>query len=126
MRIRCRTSRLTGLLGQQHHARRDCIPARYVRTFTKVLKSPHSSLSYYSVSLTVFCILVGEYLVRRVQDRPLRKATMKDSDSAQTLIGGYRGPIGKPMQLLALGLCIEAFFLYIRFVQILSTSGFFG
>ncbi|EIW64627.1 RTA1 like protein [Trametes versicolor FP-101664 SS1] len=64
------------------------------------------------ISLSVFCVLVAEYLVRRFKDRPLGKATM--NDSTLTLTDTLRGPVEKPMRLLALGLCMEALFLYIR------------
>lgn len=52
--------------------------------------------------------------MRRFKDRPLGKATM--NDSTLTLTDTLRGPVEKPMRLLALGLCMEALFLYIRYV----------
>ncbi|KAI0825087.1 RTA1 like protein [Trametes gibbosa] len=67
------------------------------------------------ISLSVFCVLVGEYLVRRFKDRPLRKpSTMNDTDSIRTLVDEAWRPVGRPMRLLAIGLCIEATSLYIR------------
>ncbi|KAH9858164.1 RTA1 like protein [Lenzites betulinus] len=63
------------------------------------------------ISLSVFCALVAEYLVRRFKDMPLRKATSSDSGSIRTLVGGAGGPVGRPMRLLAVGLCMEATFL---------------
>ncbi|KAI0639449.1 RTA1-like protein [Trametes polyzona] len=67
------------------------------------------------VSLSVFCILVVEYLVRRMQDKPLRASAMNDRDSTQTFVAPPRGmAIEKPMKLLIVGLAIEVSLLYIR------------
>ncbi|KAI0825088.1 RTA1-like protein [Trametes gibbosa] len=68
------------------------------------------------VSLSVFCVLVAEYMFRRIKNRPLR-ATMRDSDSTQTFVPPtleLPGPIDRPFMQLAFGLGIEALFLYIR------------
>ncbi|EIW64628.1 RTA1-like protein [Trametes versicolor FP-101664 SS1] len=66
-------------------------------------------------SLSVFCILVAEYLIRRIQDKPLKRRTINDSGSAETFVFSSRmGPIPKPLLQLACGLCAEATFLYIR------------
>ncbi|KAH9858165.1 RTA1-like protein [Lenzites betulinus] len=67
-------------------------------------------------SLSVFCVLVAEYMFRRIKDKPFTK-TMNASGSTETFVPptiAYRGPIEKPLMHLALGLCMEALFLYIR------------
>ncbi|KAH9858166.1 RTA1 like protein [Lenzites betulinus] len=72
------------------------------------------------VSLTVFCVLLVEYLVRRIKDRPLNKlpannyvSSLGDSDA---FIGssGMGRPLERPLMQLSYALCIEALLLYIR------------
>ncbi|KAI0669854.1 RTA1-domain-containing protein [Trametes maxima] len=69
------------------------------------------------ISLTVFCVLLIEYLFRRFNDRPLGSkhyAMSTDSSRSPTMSGSSWTPVERPMVQLAVGLCIEAILLYIR------------
>ncbi|KAI0651906.1 RTA1 like protein [Trametes meyenii] len=65
------------------------------------------------VSLSIFCVLMAEYLIRRLRNKPLRKSVA--NNSVDTLYDvSEESSIEKPMLYLAIGLCAETLFLYIR------------
>ncbi|OJT04688.1 hypothetical protein TRAPUB_4482 [Trametes pubescens] len=73
------------------------------------------------VSLTVFCVLLVEYIVRRIRDRPLKQVATSNayghghqSSESMGFIGGFGRPLEQPLMYLAYALCIEAVLLYIR------------
>ncbi|KAI0651899.1 RTA1 like protein-domain-containing protein [Trametes meyenii] len=68
------------------------------------------------ISLTVFCVLLAEYLFRRFNDLPLGSKHYPVSNSSQpfSTSGSSWTPVERPMVQLAVGLCVEAVFLYIR------------
>ncbi|KAI0636097.1 RTA1 like protein [Trametes polyzona] len=72
------------------------------------------------VSLTVFCILLVEYLVRRIKDRPIKRAPPSNAypyGASVPFIGeapGFGQPLEKPLMRLAYALCAESLLLYIR------------
>ncbi|KAI0361568.1 RTA1-like protein [Trametes cingulata] len=67
------------------------------------------------VSLSVFCVLMIEYLYRRLQDKPLKPSivyTAEPTDSYSSVREG--GPIPRSLMHLAIALCVESACLYIR------------
>ncbi|KAI0651900.1 RTA1 like protein [Trametes meyenii] len=70
------------------------------------------------VSLTVFCVLLIEYLVRRLKDRPVgsKRFSQNTLSDSVPFLNGTGAPLERPMVKLALGICISAVLLYIRAV----------
>ncbi|KAI0364848.1 RTA1 like protein [Pilatotrama ljubarskyi] len=67
------------------------------------------------VSLSVFCVLMGEYLFRRMQDKPPRPSVVNVSPTDNVTLGSPEAsPIPKPLMYLAIALCVESACLYIR------------
>ncbi|KAI0375047.1 RTA1 like protein [Pilatotrama ljubarskyi] len=68
------------------------------------------------VSLSVFCILMGEYLFRRTHDKPITPSVVDAEASTDKFMLSSRegSPIPKPLMHLAVALCVETACLYIR------------
>ncbi|RPD62895.1 RTA1-domain-containing protein [Lentinus tigrinus ALCF2SS1-6] len=68
------------------------------------------------VSLSVFTILMTEYLVRYVREAPVKPLVMLNNSSEMTVTDVYteKRPMASPMKLLVLGTCLETLFLYVR------------
>ncbi|KAM5536234.1 hypothetical protein V8D89_010133 [Ganoderma adspersum] len=79
-------------------------------------------------SLSVFCILVTEYLVRYFKDRPARPLLLNNNSSESIREQFPRPPLDPSAKLLLIGLFFESLFLYIRSIYrtIELSDGFHG
>ncbi|TFK93473.1 RTA1-domain-containing protein [Polyporus arcularius HHB13444] len=68
------------------------------------------------VSLSVFAILVAEYLVRYIREAPVRPLLLRGNSSEMTVSDIYteKRPMESSMKLLILGISMETLFLFIR------------
>ncbi|RDX55812.1 RTA1-domain-containing protein, partial [Lentinus brumalis] len=83
------------------------------------------------ISLTVFCVLSGEYLMRYHKEIPGKSVALLGNSSSETIVASgdwMREPMSKEMKLLILGLLFETLFLYIRAIYrtIELADGFSG
>ena len=69
------------------------------------------------VSLSVFCILVFEYLVRYFKDKPVRPLLLNNNSSESLREQFPRSPVDTSVRLLIIGLAFESLVLYIRYVR---------
>lgn len=91
-----------------------CIP---FRIFNVGRTNPLTLEILHLVSLSVFCILVAEYLVRYSNDRPARPLLLNNSSSESLGEQFQRPALDTSAKLLLIGLFFESLFLYIRFVH---------
>ena len=79
-----------------------------------------------TVSLSVFSILMAEYLVRYVREAPVRPLLLKNNSNETTVTDIYtnRRPMASSLRLLVLGISLTTLFLYVRYaaVRLLSVG----
>ena len=90
--------------GKQHYSRRPWHPTLYV--LCGQCRRLFADRSFSLVSMSMFCVLMAEYAWRRTTDRPYRKPA--PGQPAENL------PMTRHMKFLIIGICLSAFFIYVR------------
>ncbi|KAI0724597.1 RTA1-domain-containing protein [Cerioporus squamosus] len=68
------------------------------------------------ISLSVFAILMAEYVVRYIREAPIRPLLLANNSSETIMTDTYtdKHPMDSSMKLLLIGISLETLFLYIR------------